>query len=602
MAYIKRSTRSNVTAVLEDPTPSSNTIYFFGEAHNKSTFSPIFDGMIETRPNDGPASQIGYNNNTDSRLSAGATGASLVLTKETASVIYTTQTGNDERNNVALLSTMSMDEDNPAVPIRRWTDGSQSVIYWSHFWMAYGWFDLISWTNLNQEMYEVEPTARAYYNSDNFAPGNYVWYYQPMQVLYRDSSTNLFSGICNRQIYYNSYQYNRPFNGLLKVDGFPSYSSWGQTATRDQYNTQFIGPSTQDGQPIYIQIYTLNDHSHYIVRHNISPNTSTTLHSYTAAPAASGSNYGGTRSTTGLGNQAKQASKTFDDPSSAGNKGFYVPYFDTSNNYFPFFYQWDRSTDTFTRNDDVTITGDLISSHMHTLASTRNGDRAGQSAVIYNETFVSGGTRYLSVIPMASAYQVNDSQASARTIVTYSVDASNPKSLTHHSAVEVPATIKNVVFLNDARTSMGVFNQESFHIYNFDNVNGWVKTSTLPYQFWSVGRDSQDRIWGTAYNTSGYVDVHLITPSVATSIVITPASNTYNYSGSNINSTINVSAYNSSGSRIATSVDLTIDGSTMTFSGGATTTTVTTSTSADVSEAIVITGAGFSEIIAKVDI
>ena len=40
----------------------------------------------------------------------------------------------------------------------------------------------------------------------------------------------------------------------------------------------------------------------------------------------------------------------------------------------------------------------------------------------------------------------------------------------------------------------------------------------------------------------------------------------------------------------------------MTFSGGATTTTVTTSTSAETSVNIVITGAGLSDIVANVSI
>jgi hypothetical protein len=303
----------------------------------------------------------------------------------------------------------------------------------------------------------------------------------------------------------------------------------------------------------------------------------------------------------GIARQCKFSSTAFEDPSSAGNICWYTPYFDTSNNFFPFFFQWNKTSDTFTRNEDVTVSGDLSSNHLNNLTgSSQSYD--GFASVSYNETFVAGGNRYLSVFPLCNKYQVNDGGDERRTILTYSIDAANPKSLTHHSATVVPATLKNIVFLNDAKTKLGVFNDQSFHIYDFDTSNGWEKTSTLPYQFWSVGRDSTDKIYATAYNSSGYVDLHLITPTVPVSITLTPASSTYDYQGTTINTTVGVSAFNSNGDRIATTVSLTIDGSTMNFGSGATTATVTTSTSSDVSQALEITGAGFSDIIARVSI
>jgi hypothetical protein len=100
----------------------------------------------------------------------------------------------------------------------------------------------------------------------------------------------------------------------------------------------------------------------------------------------------------------------------------------------------------------------------------------------------------------------------------------------------------------------------------------------------------------------GYADIHVITPTIPVRITITPAQASYNHTGSDINSTVDVSAYNIAGERIATDVELSIDGSTMTFSGGATTTTATTSTSAETSVNIIVTGAGLSDIVANVSI
>ena len=148
-----------------------------------------------------------------------------------------------------------------------------------------------------------------------------------------------------------------------------------------------------------------------------------------------------------------------------------------------------------------------------------------------------------------------------------------------------------------------MFGVDAFYIYNWDNTNGWTLTTTLAEKAFAVGRDSTDRIWMVAGgNDSGYADIHVITPTVPVRITITPAQSSYNHTGSDINSTVDVSAYNIAGERIATNVELSIDGSTMTFSGGATTATVTTSTSAETSVNIVVTGAGLSDIVANVSI
>jgi len=203
---------------------------------------------------------------------------------------------------------------------------------------------------------------------------------------------------------------------------------------------------------------------------------------------------------------------------------------------------------------------------------------------------------------MHGQYQVHDSVPQARTILTYAVDAADPKSLTHHSAVTIPATIRNMVFLNDARTMMGCIGENAIYILNWNNVDGWVLTTTYTGKFTGLGRDTTDRIWATEVSgDDSYASIHIITPSIPVKISITPAETSYNYTGSDINTTINIGAYNSNGDRIAVGVSLSIDGTTMNFNGSSTA-TVTTSASADVSQAVTITGAGLSDIIASVQI
>lgn len=602
MAKIKQSNKKGVVAVFEDPRPGIDTIYFCGDGHNKTSLAPVFDQHLLTDPSNGPSTHYGLNNNTDSTLSAGAPGFSMATTKYSTHVIHTHQTGNEERTNLDYQYALSMDPANPSSCLKHWTDGTNELITWtaaspSSYYLEVYW---TSYPN-NREMSEVNPSHSYYQTARDTGYGNYNRTYG---WCYRDPNTNHLSGVYNHWAgsRVGTRTYNSPTFGLARFNTFPSYASRSTIGYKQYYVPQFIGGSDVDGKAIWIFNDNRVDYRQNIYKHNTDGNTETTLHSFSTIPSASGSNYGGARDTAGgIRRQVKLSSQTFDDPSSSGNACWYTPYFDTSNNYFPFFYQWDKSTDTFTRNEDVTVTGDLSSSHLNNL-DTIAGESSGLKSIVYNETFEFSGTRYLTVFPLEGGHQLNDGTESARTFVTYSIDAANPKSLTHHSAAAVPQTIRNIVWLNDAKTQVGAICEGAFYIYTFNATNGWERTATFPDQVWSVGRDSSGKVYATTYNSSDYVDIHLITTATPTSIVITPASPTYDYQGTTIDTTVAVSAYGTDGSRLAVTVDLEIDGNTMTFGDGTTTATVTTSDSADVNQAIKITGAGFSDIIARVQI
>ena len=113
-----------------------------------------------------------------------------------------------------------------------------------------------------------------------------------------------------------------------------------------------------------------------------------------------------------------------------------------------------------------------------------------------------------------------------------------------------------------------------------------------------------DRIWYTKESTTAPTDqeLHLLTPTLPVSISVTPELTSYTYSGSDIVTNLAVSAINASGARIATSVKLTIEGSSMKFSDDTTTKTVTTLTSGDLSVATKVVGAGFTNVAASIEI
>jgi hypothetical protein len=602
MPLIKQSNKKDFVAVFEDPRAGANTIYLFGDAHNETTLAPIFDSHLKLVAGSGAWNNYGRNNTNDSALSAGAPGYGMALSKQTSHVVHTTQTGDEVRTNVDVSWGLSMDPNNPHSQLKNFTDNVTNMI--TYYAKSHWFYHIESTYNAianGTSLSNVSTNYSATTNSDGWN-GEWSDYYGIMGLFYRDPTNNFISGLYSRSGGYRQTNPNRPAMGITRINKFPSYVDRANIASRDYCSAQFIGASSVDSRPFYLFNERRNDRTQYIVRHNTDTNTETVINTFNATPSAAGVSYGGDRSTsTGLRNQIKMASRTFVDPSVATTQCFYVPYFDTSNNYVPFLIRWNKLNDTFTRTECTNITGTLSSSLLTNLHGIQ-GESSGFKSVIANETFVVSGTRYVSVIPLDGGYQVNDAVATARTMVTYSVDAANPAVLTFHSSVTVPSTLKNIVWLNDDRTQLGVITERALVIYNFTTAEGWTVTSTIPYQFWAVGRDSTDRIWGISYNATGYADIHVITASVPLRITITPASATYNYAGSNINSTVNVSAYNLNNERIATSVALSISGNTMTFSGGATTTTVTTSSSGETSVPIVITGAGQSDIVANVQL
>jgi hypothetical protein len=191
---------------------------------------------------------------------------------------------------------------------------------------------------------------------------------------------------------------------------------------------------------------------------------------------------------------------------------------------------------------------------------------------------------------------VYNANALQRTFVTYSVSSSNYANLTYHSSFAVPATPKNIVWLNDARTLMGIFTHSNFYIYSFNSaVTGWNQTAAFGYQFNAVGRDSLGRIWAQETGTLDYGRIHLLSGPVPATVTAVPASGSYNYSGTNINTTFTVNAYDATSTRIVANVTLTATGSALRFLNNSvqvTSITVTTSASADTTVNAVVISAG----------
>lgn len=315
-----------------------------------------------------------------------------------------------------------------------------------------------------------------------------------------------------------------------------------------------------------------------------------------------GTNQGGYRDTTFGTYIPKFGSKTFTDLSTSSTMGFYMPFVDTKGGFHPLYYRWNQLTDNFTRVTDITMVyptdsqGSIWSPD--TISLNSYDVNYGMQRLWATETFMSSGTQYLILMQLHGAGGLFDTNPTMRTFPTYSIDTSTYKTLTYTGKIEVPATPKNIVWLNDERTILGIFCHANFYIYTFSSNTGWTQTGNYPFQFNAVGRDNLGRIW--AQDTgAGWGRLHLLTLNVPITISVTSTASNYYFAGTAVSTNITVNAYNYSGSRIATAVKLVIDGGSMTFAGSNLTITVTTSASADTLVPVTITGGGVSNVIAS---
>ena len=96
--------------------------------------------------------------------------------------------------------------------------------------------------------------------------------------------------------------------------------------------------------------------------------------------------------------------------------------------------------------------------------------------------------------------------------------------------------------------------------------------------------------------------MNLLSPTLPVTVSITPENTDNQYTGVVIDTYINVSAYSTSGVRIAAPVKLVIDSASVTFADGSRAKTVTTLTSGELQVATKINGPGYTNITASIQL
>lgn len=629
----------NATAlVIEDPCPGSSTIYIQNEGFDKSSLTPLHDVGLNLNATRGQISFYDYSQNNSGfgatqlhGLAASLTAPSvtpaiyqaaatieetfltgvLILNGETTTVrsrIYNSV--DSSRNNLDTSPFISMDPDRRfCKPIQYFTDGEKNAV-WG-----------ISHINFQTSTRAAGDQPKYIYkiNTDPFnfvntppqkneglaTPTGQLGQYQ-IWPAYRNPVTNnlIWAGQGSAP---STTNYLVPYSQRGISSGYwaapaPTWTS-PTTSYSSSYTSQFLGVSKIDSTAIFLNSDGLTDNTIAVYKYVDATNVNTTLYSSPGTvPGVEGSSAGGARGTNFGGRIAKYASSTFAESNTV--TGWYQPYFDSNGQYVPIYYQWNRQFDSITRSGAVTITypgsNTLASYWLYDTQSSNDAltsSNFGMQRLFANETFTFSGTRYLTFMNLHGAGGTYDGNTNQRTFVTYSVDSNNPKALTFHSIIVIPSTAKNIVYLNDARTILGVFSHFNFYIYVFKST-GWLLSSTLPYQMQAVGRDNYGRIWGQDVGPLGMARLHLISLTTPLSVVVTPDATTFQYTGIPISSNIQVNAYDTSGSRMTTSVKLVINGGSMTFTNNNLATVVTTNTSSNTTVPIYVIGAGPSSIIA----
>jgi hypothetical protein len=342
---------------------------------------------------------------------------------------------------------------------------------------------------------------------------------------------------------------------------------------------QFVGVSTLTNRAIMMHNNYLTDKDQFFHRYDDGSNYYNTVGATQATPVSTtstgGTNWGGDRGNNWGGYMAKYASSTFVDLTSATTFGFFVPYLDIMGNYHPHYIRWNTSNDTFTRfltTSTTYPTGTTQNNYWSpdwASAGTTAAVNYGMQRVWYNETFLYNSNRYLTLMSLHGAGGTFDSSSTVRTFVTYSVaPIPNPaianQSLVYHSSLVIPQTPKNIVWLDDNHLTLGVFTYGAFYIYMFNDISGWTQTSSYPYTFTAVGRDSLNRIWAYDSGPLNSGRLHLLQGnSTPASISIVPSTSTFNYLGSNIPVELSVDSFDAYGIRQANNITLTAIGTSL---------------------------------------
>ena len=203
-------------------------------------------------------------------------------------------------------------------------------------------------------------------------------------------------------------------------------------------------------------------------------------------------------------------------------------------------------------------------------------------------------------------------EAEYNSILVMAIDNTDPTTLSYSQSVSNARLLDMIPMETHGRRMLAI-TEAQLVIYDFDEVNFLSAGVTSSGKYFAAGKDINGNIWGVSSDTDNFVTptvgaspynlggteffvptrLEFITDSLTARAEIAFEDASIEYSGVNLSKNIIVNAYDSTGTRISTSLILKLSSDVATFtSNSLKTITVSTSAAADTIVNITITGAG----------
>ena len=581
------------TPMIEDPNPSANRIFLSGIAHEANYLTPQFAQTFHYQSliNINQLSSVGYGN--PQGIGTTPFGGNLLTNKGSIWTGRAADASSNADKEAWGAYHRSLDPNN--YPAKR------------------------SWYTVNNRSIITYPQQDTY-----SATGPFNTY-----MIYTSDITSSTGAIFTATV-----QNNNNFPNLMFYEDVANVRLWGlQTSNGQMDNVSYVTnydnllaantthlSNNNDGTTFFLGVDSGNNAwwvrdkdatvgDPYVI-HRISPAGVISYVSTLGAPLATGLLGYGWNSV--AFNYCRPSNVRYD----ANNKRvFYSSHFNGSNELLPIRYQWnptDLNTSTcFTATTCTMTYGAVTAAGSYTFYAAKypntGGVNTGGARHIKPWQFRPTGSSLWYITFWLTDKGNNNATAltrwgtpATRTMMTYSINTATDSTLTFHSrftfntSTNIPRDFLPISS-DGSQVVAPATGQANF--YQFDVTQGWTLTNVYPYEMVSVGLDNQNRVWGVGKDGSGYYSVHMLTTSTPMTINVRYDSASYTYIGTNINTNAYITAFNSSGVLVASTLTLTIVGNSMIFTDSGTR-NYTTTTNA-VSGAVVrltITGPGMNNI------
>jgi hypothetical protein len=576
-----------ITPLIEDPNTANNRIFLSGIGHDQTYITPIFNSVYQyqTGTNINLLQATGYGNmNTPT-----VWGGNLLLNR--ASIWTGRSTDGTTNADKDAWSAYHRSLDPVNYPAKRswYTVNNRSIITlpYQDLNNASGHYNtyIVHSSDITTSTGAIYSTSTQGTTTSTVVPNN---------LFFEDATNNRMWGVATSNV------------GVTEYFGFvSSYDTAAPVAWMN--NSPTAGPNFFIGVDTANNVYWVRNQDTTVgdpyTIFQVKPTSVITTISNIVTSAGSGVAY----------THSRPSNLRYD---AANLRVFYSSHFDGGNNLVPVRYQWDpTNTAGFFTSTTCTMTyGTVTAAGSYTFYAskfpTTGGTTVGDSFHIKPQQFrpaTSTGTYYLTFWLTDKATTSTNAPLrwgtpATRTMMTYAVSSATDTNLVYHSsytfttATSIPRDFLPVSADGSqvVVTSLGVT-----QFFTFSTSTGWAITNTYPYEFVSMGLDQQNRLFGVGKETAGYYSVHMITPTLPVNVTVNLSSATYVYNGTPISTSASITAFNSAGTAIVSTLTLSISGSSMVFAANGLTsyTTTTSATNPGTTVNLTINGSGINNII-----